>query len=145
MPLKPRGSKSLYETYHGVFVNIQYVIKCDIKRSFLAKDVSKSLEFMVEDRTPIGKEIKPQEPVRPVTFKIVPESLQNIRDKASVPEFIISGQIDKVICKLSEPLTGQVIIEETAALIKSIELQLVRVETCGCAEGYSRDGKFNFH
>ncbi|XP_074104101.1 vacuolar protein sorting-associated protein 26C [Cotesia typhae] len=139
LPLKPRGSKSLYETYHGVFVNIQYVIKCDIKRSFLAKDVSKSLEFMVEDRTPIGKEIKPQEPVRPVTFKIVPESLQNIRDKASVPEFIISGQIDKVICKLSEPLTGQVIIEETAALIKSIELQLVRVETCGCAEGYSRD------
>jgi len=24
--------------------------------------------------------------------------------------------------------------------IKSIELQLIRVETCGCAEGYARDG-----
>lgn len=33
------------------------------------------------------------------------------------------------------------IIEHCEAVIKSIELQLVRVETCGCAEGYSRDGK----
>lgn len=32
-------------------------------------------------------------------------------------------------------------IEHCEAVIKSIELQLVRVETCGCAEGYSRDGK----
>lgn len=31
-------------------------------------------------------------------------------------------------------------IEHCEAVIKSIELQLVRVETCGCAEGYSRDG-----
>ena len=35
----------------------------------------------------------------------------------------------------------QVVIEQCEAVIKSIELQLVRVETCGCAEGYSRDGK----
>lgn len=145
LPLKPRGSKTLYETYHGVFVNIQYVIKCDIKRSFLAKDVSKSLEFMVEDKAKVpGKEMKQQEPVRPVTFKIMPESLQNVRDKTSVSQFSISGQIDKVICQLSEPLTGEVVIEQTETLIKSIELQLVRVETCGCAEGYSRDGKFSF-
>lgn len=34
-------------------------------------------------------------------------------------------------------------IEQCEAVIKSIELQLVRVETCGCAEGYSRDGKQN--
>ena len=24
--------------------------------------------------------------------------------------------------------------------MKSIEIQLVRVETCGCAEGYAKDG-----
>lgn len=35
----------------------------------------------------------------------------------------------------------KVVIEHCEAVIKSIELQLVRVETCGCAEGYSRDGK----
>jgi hypothetical protein len=35
----------------------------------------------------------------------------------------------------------KLIIEECNAVIKSVELQLVRVETCGCAEGYSKDCK----
>lgn len=45
--------------------------------------------------------------------------------------------IDKLFFKYSFEVT----IEHCEATIKSIELQLVRVETCGCAEGYSRDGK----
>ncbi|XP_053985333.1 vacuolar protein sorting-associated protein 26C isoform X1 [Hylaeus volcanicus] len=137
LPLKPRGTKSLYGTYHGVFVNIQYLIRCDIKRSFLAKDVSKSLEFIVEDKTPRDIEKEPSK--GPLTFKIMPESLQNTRDRTNVPRFCISGKLDSLYCKVSEPLTGEVIIEHCEAVIKSIELQLVRVETCGCAEGYSRD------
>ncbi|XP_015607610.1 Down syndrome critical region protein 3 homolog [Cephus cinctus] len=136
LPLKPRGSKSLYQTYHGVFVNVQYLIRCDIKRSFLAKDVSKSLEFIVEDK-PNPKVEKEQNKI--VLFKIMPESLQNARDRANLPSFLISGRLDSLYCNLSEPLTGEVIIEKCEATIKSIELQLVRVETCGCAEGYSRD------
>lgn len=136
LPLKPRGSKSLYETYHGVFVNIQYLIRCDIKRSFLAKDVSKSLEFIVEDKSSTKVE---KEHSKIVFFKIMPESLQNARDRNNVPRFCISGRLDSLHCKISEPLTGEVVIEHCEAVIKSIELQLVRVETCGCAEGYSRD------
>ena len=30
-------------------------------------------------------------------------------------------------------------VERCSTAIRSIELQLVRVETCGCAEGYARD------
>lgn len=33
-------------------------------------------------------------------------------------------------------------IEHTDIPIKSIDVQLVRVETCGCAEGFSKDGNF---
>lgn len=40
---------------------------------------------------------------------------------------------------LLQALTGQVIVENSEIPIKSIELQLVRVETCGCAEGYAKD------
>jgi hypothetical protein len=47
-PLRARGSRPLYETYHGVFVSIQYTLKCELKRSFLAKDVFKVSEFIVE-------------------------------------------------------------------------------------------------
>ena len=161
LPLKPRGRKPLYETYHGVFVNVQYFVRCDIKRSFLAKDVNKALEFIVEDKAPAKAE---EEENKVVSFKIMPESLQNTRDRTNIPRFCISGKLDSLHCKISEPLTGevnmkihkhwlvysgrtillvksQVVIEHCEAVIKSIELQLVRVETCGCAEGYSRDGK----
>jgi hypothetical protein len=34
----------------------------------------------------------------------------------------------------------QLVLEQCEAAIKSIEIQLVRVETCGCAEGYAKDG-----
>jgi len=47
-PLRARSSKALFETYHGVFVSIQYTLKCEIKRSFLAKDLVKTAEFFVE-------------------------------------------------------------------------------------------------
>jgi hypothetical protein len=47
-PLTPRANKTLYETYHGVFVNIQYLLRCEMKRSFLAKDLLKVAEFIVE-------------------------------------------------------------------------------------------------
>lgn len=105
LPLKARGNKSLYETYHGVFVNIQYLIRCDIKRNFLAKDVSKSVEFIVEDK-PVKKVEKEQN--KPVFFEITPESLQNAKDKVNIPRFCVTGRLDTLFCKLSEPLTGEV-------------------------------------
>ena len=34
----------------------------------------------------------------------------------------------------------QLTVIQSDATIKSIELQLIRVETCGCAEGYAKEG-----
>lgn len=48
IPLVPRPHQNILETYHGVFINIQYLLKCELKRSFLSKDVTNSLEFIVE-------------------------------------------------------------------------------------------------
>nr|CAH0102855.1 unnamed protein product [Daphnia galeata] len=39
-------TRVLHETYHGVFINIQYFIKVDMKRG--SKDLDKSCEFIVE-------------------------------------------------------------------------------------------------
>ncbi|XP_037687526.1 vacuolar protein sorting-associated protein 26C isoform X3 [Choloepus didactylus] len=111
-PLHVKGNKVLYETYHGVFVNIQYTLRCDMRRSLLAKDLTKTCEFIVHSTPQKGK-LTPS----PVDFTITPDTLQNVK----------------------EPLTGELVVENSDAAIKSIELQLVRVETCGCAEGYARD------
>lgn len=48
IPLIPRQNKCVHETYHGVFINIQYHLKCEMRRSFLSKDIVKQLEFIVE-------------------------------------------------------------------------------------------------
>uniref|UniRef100_A0A8D0LDF6 Vacuolar protein sorting-associated protein 26C n=1 Tax=Sus scrofa TaxID=9823 RepID=A0A8D0LDF6_PIG len=108
-PLHVKGTKVLYETYHGVFVNIQYTLRCDMKRSLLAKDLTKTCEFIVHSA------------------------------RALLPKFLIRGHLNSTNCVITQPLTGELVVESSEAAIKSIELQLVRVETCGCAEGYARD------
>ena len=150
--------QQLFETYHGVFVNIAYVVKCDMKRGLLAKDLTRSLEFMVEIATP-PDQIPPQPPAPAaargddgssnssrnqgrVDFKITPESVDNVKKKAGrrrMPRFVVSGHLDSAVCDIQKAFTGMVTVEESEAAIKSIELQLVRVETCGCADGYAKE------
>ncbi|XP_016320019.1 vacuolar protein sorting-associated protein 26C [Sinocyclocheilus anshuiensis] len=133
-PLQAKGNKVLYETYHGVFVNIQYTLRCDMRRPLLAKDLSKTCEFMVHCQ-PQKSKLQPN----PVEFSITPETLQNVRERSSLPRFLIRGHLDATSCAITRPLTGELLLESSEVTIKSIELQLVRVETCGCAEGYARD------
>ena len=134
LPLKPRTGKKLYETYHGVFVNITYSLRTDMKRSLLAKDLQKTSEFVIE-----YTEGSPKSTDKQVEFTISPQSLANVKERASVPDFLVSGKIDTVNCCITKPFTGELTVEHCQAPIRSIELQLVRVETCGCAEGFARD------
>lgn len=136
-PLKPqKETRPLYETYHGVFVNINYVLKCELKRSFLAKSLSKVQEFIILSR-PV-----PRPPNKDVKFSITPDSLRkNAKERIQIPRFQITGRLNDTIACVTKPLTGHLTIQHSEVPIKSIDIQLVRVETCGCAEGYSRDGK----
>lgn len=134
MPLRAKGNRQLYETYHGVFVNIQYLVRVDMKRSLLNKDLQKQCEFIVE-----YKDVEEKAVAKRVPFTITPDTLQNVRDKANVPKFEVEGHLDSTTCCITEPFTGELKVVHSAMPIKSIELQLIRVETCGCAEGYARD------
>ncbi|EQB78475.1 hypothetical protein CB1_000995001 [Camelus ferus] len=127
-PLLVKGNKVLYETYHGVFVNIQYTLRCDMRRSLLAKDLTKTCEFIVHSAPQKGK-LTPS----PVDFTITPETLQNVKERALLPKFLIRGHLNSTSCVITQPLTGELVVESSEAAIKSIELQLVRVETCGKA------------
>lgn len=136
-PLKAqKETRPLYETYHGVFVNINYVLKCELKRSFLAKSITKVQEFIILSKPverPTSKDVK---------FSITPDSLRkNAKERIQIPRFQITGRLNDTIACITKPLTGHLTIQHSEVPIKSIDIQLVRVETCGCAEGYSRDGK----
>jgi len=39
-------------------------------------------------------------------------------------------------------MTGELVIERAEIPIRSIELQLVRVETVGCAEGFAKESMY---
>ncbi len=79
IPLKAKQiAKHLYETYHGVFINIQYLIRVEMKRSFLNKDVSKQMEINIITRP--DSELAEKAIMKPVDFKITPDSLQNIKE-----------------------------------------------------------------
>ncbi|XP_021188789.2 vacuolar protein sorting-associated protein 26C isoform X2 [Helicoverpa armigera] len=139
MPLRARqavspGYPGLLETYHGVFVNIMYTLKCSMKRSFLNKPVNTSCQFFVQYRQEAG-------PVKPVRCEITPASIRaaGAGSRAAMPHFQIYAEIDSTVCALDKPLTGKIRVDECSVPIRSIELQLVRVETCGCTEGYSKD------
>lgn len=136
LPLRAKAGKKLYETYHGVFVNIMYTLRAEMKRSLLSKDLQKTSEFIVE----YGSAVEKKEDIKPVEFTISPQSLENVKERrSSVPDFLIKGKIDTVNCCITRPFMGELTVVRSSATIRSIELQLVRVETCGCAEGYARD------
>ena len=134
-PLEQQAEK-LFETYHGVFVNVQYVIGVEVKRGVMSKNLKRTLEFIVE-----APEAKENLKAQPSPFSIVPESLENVKKSSlhHIPSFKIVGRLDSVACNIGQPLTGEVVVEECSATIKSIELQLVRVETCGYQEGMARE------
>ena len=46
--LQPVNGEKLHESYHGVFVNLQYVITVEVRRGMLAKSLKRSIEFIVE-------------------------------------------------------------------------------------------------
>jgi hypothetical protein len=44
----PLAAQQLHETYHGVYVNVQYTVMCHMTRGVLSKDLHKEIEFIVE-------------------------------------------------------------------------------------------------
>ena len=128
----------LYETYHGVFISINYQLKCDVKRSFLAKSFQKTQQFCIQYKPSLEDSL--QLPAKEVSFSISPESLQkNTKERITMPRFLITGKLERTEFCITQPLRGHLTVQHTEAAIKSIELQLVRVETCGCNEGYAKD------
>jgi len=134
--LEPLAGQKLYETYHGVFVNIQYQLRATCVRGFMAKTLEKTLEFIVEVKS--SKDYpKDQE----VPFSVTPQSIENVKKTSvnRIPNFKITGKLTTATCAITRPFTGELIIEEADAIIKSVEVQLVRVETCGCADGFAKE------
>lgn len=125
-PLQPIDGQQLVESYHGVYVSIIYTMVVTCERGVMKKGLRRDIEFLVE----LPSSNQAIEPL-PVQFNISPESLENVSAQvlATIPKFQITGKLHKSKCPITQPLTGEMVIEESFSPIKSVELQLVRVET----------------
>ncbi|ETI50131.1 hypothetical protein F442_06299 [Phytophthora nicotianae P10297] len=133
--LQGNDGQELLETYHGVYVSVKYEIICDCIRGIMKNKLHKTLEFVVE--VPLREPL----PDSPEEFHITPESLENVRPQSlsAMPYFHITGKVHRTNCPVNLPFTGEIIIEEAKSPIKSVELQLIRVESVAHAEGIARD------
>jgi hypothetical protein len=134
------GGEDVYETYHGVYINIQYQITADMNRGMMSKALRKSKEFFVEE--PQNKDArKKEEKAKPFAFKISPDALQNVKEssKRKIPDFSFEGDLSHLSCCIDAPFAGQLLIKKCAVDIKSVELQLVRVESITYMEGEARE------
>eukprot|EP01051_Picozoa_sp_SAG22_P019626 SAG22_NODE_3683_length_1580_cov_2.152600_2_plen_231_part_00 len=127
--LLPVKGQRLFETYHGVYVNIEYKIDVDMPRPRMQKNLRQQIEFMVEIQDAAAAE-KPKEPVE---FTIDPTSLQNVGKKLqdSIAKFKIYGHLDSSSYRISDPFTGTIVVENSEAEIESIDLQVLEQEEDG--------------
>ena len=129
------GQPRFYETYHGVYVNCAYTISVECKRGMLSSNLTREIEFIIE--VPESGD----QPAEPVPFEITPQTLENVRKSSvsQIPPFKLAGKLFRTNCNLADPFKGSIVVETSEAAVKSIELQLVRVETVAYAEGQARE------
>jgi len=133
--LKAQEGHDVHDTYHGVYINVTYLLKADVLRKYFGKNLQKSLEFIVE------KANAPQKPVKkPESFVLSTDSVETNKTKLkTVPNFSIRGTFESLTVHMDDPLWGFFIVESCDEPIKGVELQLVRLETVGNAEGFVKD------
>jgi hypothetical protein len=106
----------------------------------LSSTLKEVREFFVElNRDP--EVMEAARAAKPFKFRISPESLLNVKEssKKKIPEFLFEGHLNRVRCAISEAFEGEIIVKKCPVNIRSIELQLVRVETCNHVEGETRE------
>ena len=125
VPNKPSNNvaKTFYESYHGVYISVCYVILVECERGMMSRPLHREMEFVLE--VPI--KVIPDRAMH--EFRLTRESLENVKPSAKVPDFIISGVFHNTNCAINKPFTGEIVVEMSETPIKSIEIQLVRVES----------------
>jgi len=137
-PIQPLEGRRLFNTYHGLYCSITYTIRVtmNLKTGWSGKKtMTRDLEFIVECKSPRDEDSEGGS----VRFAISPESLENVVDGHKLPNFRITGKIQRQACPLNLPFTGELVVEKTEVGIKAINLQLVRVESVIFAEGEARE------
>ncbi|ONK81575.1 uncharacterized protein A4U43_C01F30710 [Asparagus officinalis] len=99
----------------------------DITRGYLHKSLSATVEFIVENDNAslLVSSASPEL----VTFYITQDTQKHqLLPELQIGHFCVTGKISTQ-CSLADPLSGELTVETSAVPIKSIDIQLLRVES----------------
>jgi hypothetical protein len=126
----PQEGHSLLETYTGVYISIQYEIKATINVQENKNKVSIPVPIKIMVHVPgLGLIDGMQRSQQPQPFTITPNSLANPNKILTLPDFRIEGELQSTIFELDREFSGWVVVLESNKQIKSIDLQLIRIES----------------
>ncbi|CAI2377863.1 unnamed protein product [Moneuplotes crassus] len=117
--------ENLVETYVGVDFSIIYEFTITVLKG--SKVTEKTEQFYVAVKGQ-GLDAELGKKDNPIDFCIDPSSLDG-SSISSVPKFLFEGKINSANCCITEPFDGTITVKESELEIKSLEVQLVRVET----------------
>jgi hypothetical protein len=119
------GSEELVESYVGVDFSILY--ECALLLIVGTRVIKQKEDFYCS--VP-GQGIQPEVGKRkePKNFKIDPSTLEG-SSVSSVPKFLFEGFVDSTNCGILNPVDGMIVVRESEMVIRSVETQLIRVET----------------
>ena len=140
--VKNKEGEELLESYHGVYISVVYLIHVECERSMMSLKISnktlvREMEFVIE--IPVSNKQSSSSIGGPnntttstsIDFNMTPETLKNVNPKfqSVIPKFQIIGKLHRDRFPIHRPFTGELIVKDSESPIRSIELQLVRVET----------------
>jgi len=127
--LAASGPRPLVETYHGVNICVQYMLSVEVQRgSIFGQTLQETTEFIVE--VPQDKQQLALPASTRANFTLTHQSVKKC--KGAPPKglaFSVRGVIAATSLCVTRPLEGALTVDSSSHPIKSISLQLVRVET----------------
>jgi len=117
------------ESYHGAHINVIYSIKVSCERGLTYKPLFNEMEFVME--LPAKQQSKNKAATdEPILINISPSTLSGVPQSSleQLSNFNITGKLHRTNNPISQPLTGELVINRADVPIRSIDIQLGRKE-----------------
>ena len=74
-----------------------------------------------------------------MNFTLLPDNIENPGRVGKIPHFMIDLSLRSEVCQIDDDFMGYIVIKEADQAIKSIDLQLIRVESIETKRGRAKE------
>jgi hypothetical protein len=135
--LQPLTGKQLLETYTGVYISVTYELSAAIvsRQGVKSPFVNPPIVRILVMNPSLGRHASMSD--FPTPFTITKEDIRT--DSSIVHRFNIAGVFASGICQIDGEFSGYVSVVDSSTPVRSIDLQLMRIETVKGTEGQLRE------